>query len=1148
MCRNERIRAVQITSRLRFVLHCIAGGIIRWSFIAALAIALAFGASLAYQNSANQSHKAKAAGGVTFSEFSIHPYASQSGYNTGVNNCSQAFCPAGQTLFDLGFTADGHLIAGYGDWLGNSDTYGVAAGRVGVVPLNVQTNTWGDMYYLGSESSHLIRELNGHVYVPTTDPSNRRAHEQDGSNRSGYLTNDSGSWRFVRTPNETHTMDVTTLDGTDLYTIGSSGLSSIPVRQSVDSGTSWTTPILLPYTSIHNWIVELSGNLYTKSSNSNTLHQYDGTSWTSTESPDFCSLGYTQGNKLASFDDKIICGTTASNLKTFDGTSVTPLSIPGLFGDIHDFYQTENHLYLLSASGLFRTTSLLGTWEHISNNTQSAKSVAVYQNYVYLGGDQGRIYKSDIDLTTIPPVTFTDEDCFVFNSSTGTITDYLIDAEQCTAEVEIPSTIGGIAVTAIGSNTFRDNQLTSATIPSSVTSIGLAAFWGNMLTSIHIPDSVTTLGNQVFYNNQLTTLSIPSGISTIGSYTFAGNQLTTLTIPDNITSLGYSAFSSNQLTSVTLTSGLTTIGDSAFSGNKLASISIPGSVTTIGNYAFSINQLTSVTIPNSVTSIGSYAFSSNKLTTVTLPENLTTINNAAFQNNQLTSVIIPDSVTTIHDFAFYSNKLTSLTIPNNVTSISNLAFGSNLLAEVTIPDSALTIGNMAFIDNQITSLTIPANVLSIGSFAFSDNQLNSVSVLGSNTNTSDSAFAYRQTEFSNSEFNNRMWNSTLESFLQTLQVIDMVPMFASAVPHNQTDSLSIQDWIEVDGDDDWNDFAPAGGHLVNPSNLTINYRDQHGNQIAPSTTKFGTDDTVTSYKMMQFVDWSNQDNPVLIQEKLGSLYRIGDSVSVDPPVISGYFAPQAQTVGLSEINQSVTLTYIQPVIDLSFIDNILANNILGPAQIPEAIKHRLLANSSLALADTNTCQSIRDASLLSPANLNLNVETPAGAVNSQRVGSSTTILGGLQFILDRCPDGTSTHVNFTLGEMIDDPEQDVKVFKHHPDAVTVDDQLEDITDLVAFSTVNGKTVLSYSLADGGELDEDGVVNGEISDPIYVGITTSLLDGLEPVGDDAEPAQLAHGVDLADTGSNMVLIGTVAALTLVFSALIMAKYTKLPYNS
>lgn len=81
-------------------------------------------------------------------------------------------------------------------------------------------------------------------------------------------------------------------------------------------------------------------------------------------------------------------------------------------------------------------------------------------------------------LAVTPP-----DSCFSFDSGSGTINDYYDNQNNdsgqpaCTKEVDIPSTIGGVAVTTIGDHAFYFNQLTTVTIPSSVTSLGAMAFY-----------------------------------------------------------------------------------------------------------------------------------------------------------------------------------------------------------------------------------------------------------------------------------------------------------------------------------------------------------------------------------------------------------------------------------------------------------------------------------------------------------------------------------------------------------------------------------------------------------------------------------------------------------------------------------------------
>ena len=142
---------------------------------------------------------------------------------------------------------------------------------------------------------------------------------------------------------------------------------------------------------------------------------------------------------------------------------------------------------------------------------------------------------------------------FTWNGSTAyTITGYT----GAWTAVPIPSSIGGVTVTAIGDNAFQNKSLTAVAIPDSVTSIGSHAFAFNHLTSVVIPSSVTSIGLSAFVSNQLTAVAIPDSVTSIGDSAFYLNQLTSVTIPNSVTTIGNGAFYSNQLTSITIGAGV----------------------------------------------------------------------------------------------------------------------------------------------------------------------------------------------------------------------------------------------------------------------------------------------------------------------------------------------------------------------------------------------------------------------------------------------------------------------------------------------------------------------------------------------------------------------------------------------------------------
>ena len=128
------------------------------------------------------------------------------------------------------------------------------------------------------------------------------------------------------------------------------------------------------------------------------------------------------------------------------------------------------------------------------------------------------------------------------------------------------------------------------------------------------------------------------------------------------------------------------------------------------------------------------------------------------------------------------------------------------------------------------------------------------------------------------------------------------------------------------------------------------------------------------------------------------------------------------------------------------------------------------------------------------------------------------LLGGIQFSVNCAAAGGSTNVELALGTQFTDTSM-LRAYKNTGTTLT------DITSQVTFTnkTVSGsaKTVLGYQLVDGGSLDEDGVVNSSIIDPIYIGevagtstttptpTTTTPTDGtLANTGDSIFAASLA----------------------------------------
>ena len=156
------------------------------------------------------------------------------------------------------------------------------------------------------------------------------------------------------------------------------------------------------------------------------------------------------------------------------------------------------------------------------------------------------------------------------------------------AELVIPSTYEGKAVTSIASGTFDwDSSLTSITIPASITKI----------------DSMATTVTTVYYDGT---------VADWCKIQFKGTSIDNIASPMKSASNFYikSGEEYVKLTSVVIPEGVESIGNYQFYGfNDVTSVSISNSVKRIGEYAFyNCENITSLTLGNKVETIGAMAF------------------------------------------------------------------------------------------------------------------------------------------------------------------------------------------------------------------------------------------------------------------------------------------------------------------------------------------------------------------------------------------------------------------------------------------------------------------------------------------------------------------------------------------------------------
>lgn len=190
-------------------------------------------------------------------------------------------------------------------------------------------------------------------------------------------------------------------------------------------------------------------------------------------------------------------------------------------------------------------------------------------------------------------------------------------------EIEIPQTIGGLPVTAIGEIAFERKGLTRLTLPEGIESIEYFAFGGNRLKDLVIPDTVTHIGYGAFGNNELESLVLPRNLIEVEAVTFEGNNLSYIELPESLEEIGQLAFASNRLTKVVIPDNVIRVDDGAFMDNELRSITFPKGLKRLYTNVYMDNFLSSIVFPDALAAIfGSLSPRGNKITAVTLGENV----------------------------------------------------------------------------------------------------------------------------------------------------------------------------------------------------------------------------------------------------------------------------------------------------------------------------------------------------------------------------------------------------------------------------------------------------------------------------------------------------------------------------------------------
>lgn len=360
--------------------------------------------------------------------------------------------------------------------------------------------------------------------------------------------------------------------------------------------------------------------------------------------------------------------------------------------------------------------------------------------------------------------------------------------------VTIPESVWGIPVTKVLDNAFKNDSITSISIPNSVTTIGENAFYGcAKLSEVTIPSNVKKINKGVFAGCiELENINIPKGVTDIGPSAFYGcENLTNIVIPNSVTTIGADAFyGCSKLSEIAIPESVENIGNRAFSKCKSVKILKYYSKKTLDNSfgLFDDSSISMIYIGKFVKIKNEYLFddlddlqeiivdkdnqnyfsdgcgvlfdksqstlisypSGNKRQNYVMPSSVKNIKCNAFENSKyIESITLSDNLTEIGERAFYNcSNIKEITIPNKVSNIGYYSFANcprlavfNFNATNCLYMGSFESGTIFGGSTSLSTVNIGNNVESIPDFAFVSSGINSLNLGNSVTTIGNYSFA-----------------------------------------------------------------------------------------------------------------------------------------------------------------------------------------------------------------------------------------------------------------------------------------------------------------------------------------------------------------------------------------------------------------------
>ena len=335
------------------------------------------------------------AGDLNFAAVAVHPQAA-------VQPTS-----AGRTISALE-PWNGSLYAGYGDYNVNTGPIAINAFDgtsfastlpPAELPLCTQGVTTPEACTSKTESIYIFRELAGVLYAPSIDPTGLSNSDYAFASSSGL---GSATWLNPTPGRAAHVFDMASLTGADLWFVGSeTTTNNAGAWRSLDGGATWTEVLSQPplvddginFSRFYG-VVAYHGKLYVQAYDAAGPQPqskvFDPTANSWSDGPGLGTL-----TKAAVFADKviyessIIFGGQLGNLIAFDGANLTLA-----YGGMRDYAISGSWIYVLGHDQQVKKSQDLVNWTGLATAPATARSIAIYDNSIWVGGTDATLYRS----------------------------------------------------------------------------------------------------------------------------------------------------------------------------------------------------------------------------------------------------------------------------------------------------------------------------------------------------------------------------------------------------------------------------------------------------------------------------------------------------------------------------------------------------------------------------------------------------------------------------------------------------------------------------------------------------------------------------------------------------------------------------------